>query len=802
MECSGPDLPERAAPGRAPLAPPARLASSAHLAVLLRTKRDPELPGAFHPAAAEQAAFRVCAAGFGATLCWRWGRWARGRPRRCLEARSTWQSGGGLNTQLEEPPARQGARRPAPRRSLPACSKCGCRCGEQSAKYPYRSSEDYHEAHPAVKAIAEWRRQAQQPLPEVHQAPSPLGYRTRGKMAVGPAGGSGPGSGAAVIGLFRRGTWQVLPLQGCAANHPRLNAAMGVLQAALDELRSEVRPFEHDADEPWRLTEAALRYVELTLERATGLVQLVLVWNGRRPSASFGRLLEYLWPAADAGGSGPWHSIWAHFREPDPSLLRAIHSKRPDAWQCYRTLKADALASGVAEEPDPGQRDQVVETLDGFQFSFGPASFQQANLVVFETILRDMKDALRDLEPALTTPTGGGAEASSGPLRLLELCGGVGVIGLSLAHDAARWVGGRGVTLESTDVNPNCAEPFASNARRCALAARGTSGAGAAAVGAPPAGHAGGPVPLPVTRFRAFSAAQALRQLAAGQAVDTVGRGPSAGEEVEEEVAHSPADVLIIDPPRRGLARNEYRLGLYGGEEEARAIRGSSVRAVIYMSCGHQSFMMDADRLTGADASASGPGWGPPFRLVSLRCYDMFPFTPHIETLGVFVREATGAGAVSDKAAPRRASTGPRSRVRRIDPRFLGEKFQCYFLVGIEQDARFRVVGRLLGRGGENMRRIAGASGAKLRLRGRGSGFLEGRPRRESEDPLMLCVSAPDAAAHASARRLCEELLEGVQESYRTFCASTGLPLPADLSALPRDGPRPGAHEGAAGARK
>jgi len=69
------------------------------------------------------------------------------------------------------------------------------------------------------------------------------------------------------------------------------------------------------------------------------------------------------------------------------------------------------------------------------------------------------------------------------------------------------------------------------------------------------------------------------------------------------------------------------------------------VRAIVYMSCGHESFMMDADRLTGEDASLSHETWGPPFRLISVRCYDMFPFTPHIETLGIFVRDAVDSSS-------------------------------------------------------------------------------------------------------------------------------------------------------------
>merc|ERR1719261_1882561 len=72
------------------------------------------------------------------------------------------------------------------------------------------------------------------------------------------------------------------------------------------------------------------------------------------------------------------------------------------------------------------------------------------------------------------------------------------------------------------------------------------------------------------------------------------------------------------------------------------------------------------------------------------------------------------------------------------------EKLQCQFIIGIEEDPKFKVVKRIIGIGGSNMKRIAESTGAKLRLRGRGSGFLEGPRQQESSDELMLCISSQD----------------------------------------------------------
>lgn len=181
---------------------------------------------------------------------------------------------------------------------------------------------------------------------------------------------------------------------------------------------------------------------------------------------------------------------------------------------------------------------------------------------------------------------------------------------------------------------------------------------------------------------------------------------------------------------------------------------------ICYMSCGSRSFLEDAKRLTKGAKS---------FRLSWLRCYDMFPFTEHREILGIFVRESTESVEESWK----KSSTSSKmvwkpwediSFLQGQVPRMRG-RWQCQFLVGIEADG-FGVVGRLLGRRGANMKRIAAETQAKMRLRGRGSGFKELDLGAESTDPLMLCLSAPDADSYRSAALKVHELLETIYLAY------------------------------------
>lgn len=114
--------------------------------------------------------------------------------------------------------------------------------------------------------------------------------------------------------------------------------------------------------------------------------------------------------------------------------------------------------------------------------------------------------------------------------------------------------------------------------------------------------------------------------------------------------------------------------------------------------------------------------------------------------------------------------------------------YQCWFEIGIDQDDSFNVKARIIGNAGKHMKDIVHYCGdsTKLRLRGQGSGFLEGRHGHESTDPLMLCVSAPSEFSCNQAKRMITELLENIYEEYRAINGS------APKIRL-HDGARPGA---------
>ena len=75
---------------------------------------------------------------------------------------------------------------------------------------------------------------------------------------------------------------------------------------------------------------------------------------------------------------------------------------------------------------------------------------------------------------------------------------------------------------------------------------------------------------------------------------------------------------IIVDPPRTGLSR-----------DAALAIARAGADRLLYVSCDPPTMARDARRLVDAG-----------YQLTSLRAFDLFPNTPHVESLGIFNKPA------------------------------------------------------------------------------------------------------------------------------------------------------------------
>merc|ERR1712193_580992 len=132
------------------------------------------------------------------------------------------------------------------------------------------------------------------------------------------------------------------------------------------------------------------------------------------------------------------------------------------------------------------------------------------------------------------------------------------------------------------------------------------------------------------------------------------------------------------------------------------------------------------------------------------------------------------------KAAAQSSNTTQTQKVRNGHQKTTvkAQKFLCRYLVGIEQNRSFNVVRKLLGDHGSHMKAIAESTGAKLRIRGRGSGFKEGPENVEANDPLMICISATSSKGFVDSTKDVESLLKHVHNQYCAFCEERNLPRP------------------------
>lgn len=105
--------------------------------------------------------------------------------------------------------------------------------------------------------------------------------------------------------------------------------------------------------------------------------------------------------------------------------------------------------------------------------------------------------------------------------------------------------------------------------------------------------------------------------------------------------------------------------------------------------------------------------------------------------------------------------------------------------VGIADDSAFRVVRRLLGPSGENLKHITEAShGAKVWICGESSSRTHGPDVIESS-PLRICIRATSKSSLQEASALVQDLLESTQEDFNMFMSGRVLTPFVDVSTSP-----------------
>lgn len=216
------------------------------------------------------------------------------------------------------------------------------------------------------------------------------GWRTRSKLAV---------RGSALdpkIGLFRRGTHEVVAIPDCPLHHPAINKAYCALREKMVE--KKLAPYEEGK------LAGLIRYLQFAVERKSRRVQLTVIVNRSGKDPLVEKFVKQLYTERMFLG------IWVNYQA--ESTNRIFGHK----WEL------------VAGEP------YLWEKLGGVDCAFHPACFIQAHLSLFEQILESIRQSI--------LPNS----------RIVEFYAGIGVIALSLARLSSEIV--------CSEVNPYAEECF------------------------------------------------------------------------------------------------------------------------------------------------------------------------------------------------------------------------------------------------------------------------------------------------------------------------------------------------------
>lgn len=229
-------------------------------------------------------------------------------------------------------------------------------------------------------------------VPLLHQG-NAIHWRMRSKLAV---------RGSAehpLIGLFKKGTHDVVPIPFCLAHHPRINQTVEFVNRLIK--KHQLKPYQE------KTGSGEIRYLQCVVERKTGKVQLAFVLNYK--NASDERVKWWKNFLAQIGQNdleGHWHSLWINLNNKPTNTIFG-----PQWLLCH------------GEE-------LLWESFGDLSVCYQPASFAQANLNLFEKMLFHLKNFIHDQS------------------KVAEFYAGVGVIGLFVVSKCL-WVRCSEINLHS-----------------------------------------------------------------------------------------------------------------------------------------------------------------------------------------------------------------------------------------------------------------------------------------------------------------------------------------------------------------
>jgi 23S rRNA (uracil1939-C5)-methyltransferase len=226
------------------------------------------------------------------------------------------------------------------------------------------------------------------------------------------------------IGLFQPKTHDIIPGSGSATvHHPSINAAVHQIQSTARSC--QIAAYNETTGQ------GDFRNVAINVERSTGKVQVTIIWKGESKDKEQHHKAHAFATRLVADMTDQLHSLWIHFNaswKHDNAIISHTGSWErvygpEDVVEYLTPLQAKADKSGST-------------ALPRIPLHFPPFVFRQANLDAFTSIVCRIREKVASAQKKLI-----------GVKRCVELYGGVGTIGLSVADLF--------VILTSSDENPH-----------------------------------------------------------------------------------------------------------------------------------------------------------------------------------------------------------------------------------------------------------------------------------------------------------------------------------------------------------
>jgi len=419
-------------------------------------------------------------------------------------------------------------------------------------------------------------------------------WRTVSKLAVRPVDTTHNNNKVA-IGLFAENSHSLLPVPKCKAHHPSINQVVEVVTKSCHELN--VTPYESNtADNESKSEEemGQLRYIGVNIDRSSGGAQLTLVWNGTNGEEDevLDKLVDAILSKMEICKSGETAG-----EEPPMKKQRRRGRRGGDnkEWQVNDDIKKPISNNNkvrlhslwINYNSSWKHSNRIFEYDEScWRHVTGPTSITEH--LRFPTPKSEGQKGVADPAPlsypvplhfpptvfrqanldSFTNIVGRIRERvlkmSEKPL-CVELYGGVGTIALNLSDAVSHVV--------SSDENPNNLKCFQDSVKQ---------------------------LPAEI---------QPLLEYKQKNAADMV---------TSESNLFQKCELLVLDPPRKGLEEEVIDFLCKGA--------CSSIKLLVYVSCGFQAFQRDCDALL-----ASGR-WKVDFA----EGHVLFPGSDAIETLAFF----------------------------------------------------------------------------------------------------------------------------------------------------------------------